>query len=240
MQARALAFKRLSAPSDLGLSGFSIFDGVSRSDLERLEGLSQVRSYRKGQMVFLPGDPGDRFFLVLSGRVKLSRLSDGGKELILDLSEPGTMFGEAAVVEESERDSLAEAVEPTRLRVVPAAPFRALVARDPRAASVLMKLLARQKRNLERRLLEVVHKNAPERLAGLLLDLAKRYGVPDARGTMIRVKLSQTTLGNWLGVSREIVNHTFSRLKARGIIEVVEGRIIIRKIDDLSTAAAAA
>jgi CRP-like cAMP-binding protein len=66
------------------------------------------------------------------------------------------------------------------------------------------------------------------RLADLLVELTGSYGIRDARGTLLRIKLSQSALGSLLGVSREIVNHAVSDLRRRGIIDVVDGRVIVR------------
>jgi CRP-like cAMP-binding protein len=95
---------------------------------------------------------------------------------------------------------------------------------------------SRQKR-LEKRLVDVAHNNAPRRLAELLGELSQSYGVRDTRGTLVRIKLSQSALGNLLGVSREIVNHAVSDLRRRGVIDVADGRVIIQNPEALALAA---
>ena len=102
----------------------------------------------------------------------------------------------------------------------------------------LAQLMGRRQKKLEKRLMDVVYKNAPQRLADLLLELSQNYGVPDSRGILRRIKLSQSALGNLLGVSREIVNHTFSGLRRRGVITVAEGRVIIQDPEALAALAA--
>jgi CRP-like cAMP-binding protein len=102
----------------------------------------------------------------------------------------------------------------------------------------LAKFLGSRQRKLEQRLLDVVTKNAQKRLADLLLQLGESYGVQDARGILLRIKLSQSALGNLLGVSREIVNHTFSDLRRRGVIEIAEGRVVIQDPEALAALAA--
>ena len=102
----------------------------------------------------------------------------------------------------------------------------------------LTETLADRQAWLEKRLVDVAHKNAPRRLAELLLQLRERYGIRDARGTILRIKLSQSVLGNLLGVSREIVSHSVSDLKRRGVLEIVDGRVIIQNQEALAAAAA--
>ena len=189
-------------------------------------------------MLYLPGDDSEAVFFLASGRVKISRLSDHGKELILEIIEPGASFGEAGVLDDKTRENVAEVLEPSAIFAVPAKAFRATLRRNPALLMKLTQSMGRRQRQLEKRLMDVVYKNAPQRLADLLLELSQNYGVRDSRGILLRIKLSQSALGNLLGVSREIVNHTFSGLKRRGVIAVAEGHVIIQNPEALAELAA--
>jgi CRP/FNR family cyclic AMP-dependent transcriptional regulator len=206
-----------------------------RAELERK---ARMRIVQKNRILFLPGDPSDSVYFLASGRVKISRLSETGKELILEILEGGRFFGEAGVLDGLPRETAAEALESTSLWVVSADRFRDVAARTPALALDLARVLGHRQRQLERRLLDVVYKNAPQRLADLLLQLSESYGVRDARGILLRIKLSQSALGNLLGVSREIVNHTFSELKRRGVIDLADGRVVIHDPKALAQLAA--
>jgi CRP-like cAMP-binding protein len=76
-----------------------------------------------------------------------------------------------------------------------------------------------RQKQLEKRLVDLAHKKAPQRLADLLVQLGQSYGVRDARGTLLRIQLSQSALGNLQRLSREIVNHAVSDLRRRGVID---------------------
>ena len=188
--------------------------------------------------MYLPGDRSEAVFFLASGRVKISRLSDNGKELILEIVEPGSFFGETGVLDEEPRETVAEVLEPSTFHAVPEATFRSMLRRRTKLLMKLAQLMGRRQKKLEKRLMDVVYKNAPQRLADLLLELSQDYGVRDSRGILLRIKLSQSALGNLLGVSREIVNHTFSGLRRRGVIIVAEGRVIIQDPDALAALAA--
>lgn len=221
-----------------GLGHFDLFEDLTPHDLQELETLAQVRIVDKGRLLFLPSDPSDSVFFLSSGRIKISRLSNAGKEFILEIVEPGQGFGETGVLNERPRDTMAEALEASTLYVIPGPRFRALLARKPDLLMKLTQLMGERQKTLEKRLMDVVYKNAPARLADLLLQLSRDYGVRDSRGILLRIKLSQSALGNLLGVSREIVNHTFSGLRRKGVIEVSEGRVIIRSPEVLEELAA--
>lgn len=219
-------------------SDLELFRDLGAEVIRELESQSQVRILEKGALLFLPGEPSSAVFLLSSGRIKISRLSDAGKELILEIVEPGAFFGETGTLDEKPRETMAEALESSTLFVVPATAFRRTLAQQPKLLLALTRLMGERQRRLEKRLMDVVYKNAPQRLADLLLELSESYGVRDSRGILLRIKLSQSALGNLLGVSREIVNHTFSGLRRRGVIDVAEGRVIIQNPEALAELAA--
>ena len=222
----------------LNLRDFALFENLDFEEITELESRSQTRIAEKGRLLYLPGDRSDAVYFLASGRIKISRLSDNGKEFILEIVEPGSFFGETGVLDEEPRETMAEALEPSTLYVVPEVRFRSMLKRRPELLMKLAQLMGRRQKKLEKRLMDVVYKNAPQRLADLLLELSQNYGVPDSRGILLRIKLSQSALGNLLGVSREIVNHTFSGLRRRGVITVAEGRVIIQDPEALAALAA--
>lgn len=221
-----------------GLGEFDLFEGLEPREMRDLEASARAQIADKGRLVYLPGDRSGAVFFLVSGRVKLSRLSTSGKEFILEIVEPGSFFGETGVLDERPRETMAEALEASSLLVVPAVTFRAVLKRRPELLMKLAQLMGRRQKQLEKRLMDVVYKNAPQRLADLLLQLSEHYGVRDSRGILLRIKLSQSALGNLLGVSREIVNHTFSGLRRRGVIEIADGRVIIQNPGALAELAA--
>lgn len=244
-QTQCTAFRPLSKPLSSArfrgaspLGDIALFAGLDPGALQELESGAQTRVVEKGGFVFLPGDAPQSVYFLTSGRIKISRLTEEGKEFILDLVEPGRSFGESEVFDGSSRETTAEALERSILLSVPSQTLRHFLARHP---SILMKFTAtlgcRQK-HLEKRLVDLAHKRAPRRLAELLVQLSQSYGVRDARGTLLRIKLSQAALGGLLGVSREVVNQAISDLRRRGVIDVSEGRVIIRNWEALAARAA--
>ncbi len=220
------------------LSAFDLFESLEPRELRELQASTPARTADKGRLVYLPGDRSEAVFFLVEGRVKLSRLSTSGKELILAIVEPGSFFGETGVLDERPRETMAEALEASTFLVVRAPAFRGLLKRCPELLMKLAQLMGRRQTQLEKQLMDVVYKNAPQRLADLLLQLSEHYGVRDSRGILLRIKLSQSALGNLLGVSREIVNHTFSGLRRRGVIVIADGRVIIQDPGALAELAA--
>ncbi len=216
------------------LSDFAFLRGLECEVLRRLDAAAQKKVSSKGGFIFFPGDPSDSVYFLASGRVKISRLSSDGKEFVLDLVEPGEIFGETGALDGEPREAIANLLEPSTLLSVPAPEFRRLLRASPALLMRLAESLAHRRKRLEKRLVDVAHGSASRRLSGLLLQLGGRYGVSDARGLLLRVKLSQSALGSFIGVSRELVNHAMSDLRRQGVVDLAEGHIIIRKPEALA------
>ncbi len=232
---RPLSPARLGGAKPLG--AFPLFEGLEPEALHDLEAFAQTRVLEKGQTVFFPDDRPGSVFFVGSGRVKISRLSVEGKEFILDLIEPGQVFGETGIFDDGPREASAETMERSSVVSVSSERLRSFLAQKPAILMRFTAMLGSRQKGMEKRLLDVAHKGAPRRLAELLLQLSQRYGVRDRRGTLLRIKLSQSAFGNLLGVSREIVNHAISDMRRQGMIDVADGRVIIQNPEALALAA---
>ncbi len=218
------------------LGEFPLFEGLDPEALQDLDAFAQTRVTEKGQAVFFPDDRPASLYFVASGRVKISRLSIDGKEFILDFIEPGQVFGETGIFDGGPREACAEAMERSTVVSVPSERLRSFLAQNPVILMRFTEMLGSRQKKLEKRLVDAAHKSTPRRLAELLVQLSQSYGVRDVRGTLLRIKLSQSALGNLLGVSREIINHALSDLRRRGVIDVADGRIIIQNPELLALA----
>ncbi len=232
---KSLSLARLGRAKPL--SDFPLFGGLDPEAFQDLEAFTQTRVVERGQAIFFPDDRARSVYFVASGRVKISRLSVEGKEFILDFIEPRQLFGETGIFDGAPREAIAEAMEHSTVVSVPSERFRSFLAQRPVILMRFTEMLGSRQKKLEKRLVDVAHKNAPRRLAELLVELSQSYGVRDARGTLLRIKLSQSALGNLLGVSREIVNHAISDLRRGAVIDVVDGRVIIQNPEALALAA---
>jgi CRP-like cAMP-binding protein len=113
------------------LSMFDLFESLDPRELRDLEASTPARTADKGQLVYLSGDRSEAVFFLVSGRVKLSRLSTSGKEFILVILEPGSFFEETGVLDERPRETMAEALETSTFLAVQASAFRGLLKRRP-------------------------------------------------------------------------------------------------------------
>lgn len=203
-------------------------------DLTQLEQMSEMLSLKRREQIVFQGEPGAYVYCLRSGRVKLSRFSPEGRELILDIVMPGEIFGEILGGEEVVQDTIAEAIEDALLCRIPRARFEALLRVHPELAFRLTKLIGLRLKRIESRIEDLVFKDVQGRLATVLLQLARDHGTRESRGCWRVPRLTQQQLAALIGSSREAVNQTLGEFRNRGLIAFEGRRILIPDPDALA------
>ena len=203
----------------------SLFRGLPRETLARVASLATRRAYEKDTVIFMRGDPGDSLCGVATGRVRISSSGRGGKEVFLNIMEPGDAFGEIALLDGSPRTATATAMARTELIVIPREAFSALVQSQPQLAAHLIQLLCKRVRWTAEAMEDTALLSVPARLAKRLLSLATAFGREAESGT--KVTLSQEELAQFLGLSRQITNHHLRAWSAKNWLTLGRGSITL-------------
>lgn len=209
-----------------------LFRGLSDSTLEGIAALAAKRSYYKGSVIFSQGDEGDALFGVASGRVRISASASGGREVFLNIMEPGDTFGEIAVMDGLPRTANAVALDDSALIVIHRSDFLTFLEKEPRLAIHLLKLMCERVRWTSELIEESAFMDGPARLAKRLLILASLHGRA-ARVGHLELRISQAELARFLGISRQIVNQHLADWRRHGWIELGRTQIVIRNTDAL-------
>jgi CRP-like cAMP-binding protein len=192
----------------------------------RIAGTVELLEVRRRQVVYLPGDPGASVFFVNGGRVKISKVTRDGKELTLAYRHGGEVFGELGLIDGGPREEMAEAVDNALITEMALGEFERLLQTYPLLGYRLAKVFALRRRELESAIESLVFKDVSAKLAQLLLRLGDEYGVEDARGTLVALKITHQEMANLIGSTRETVSLTLSQFKRRGLIHT-DGRKVI-------------
>jgi CRP/FNR family cyclic AMP-dependent transcriptional regulator len=211
-----------------------LFRGLSEATLDAIAALAVKRSYYKNSVIFSQGDEGDALFGVVSGRVRISASAPGGREVFLNIMEPGDTFGEIAVMDGLPRTANAVALDTSTLVVIQRADFLPFLEREPQLASHLLKLMCERLRWTSELVEESAFMDGPARLAKRLLILASLHGRA-ARVGELELRISQAELARFLGISRQIVNQHLSDWRRLGWLELGRTQIVIRNADALRT-----
>jgi CRP/FNR family cyclic AMP-dependent transcriptional regulator len=208
------------------LQGSPLFRGLPPATLDRIAALATQRGYRRGEIVFSAGDPGDALYGVVSGRIRISAGTAEGREIFLNVMEPGDTFGEIALLDGGTRTATATATEPAELVSIRREPLFELLEREPKAALELLRLCGERLRWTSGLLEDAALLDAPARLAKRLLSLGEQHGEDGAGGRLVRI--SQEDLSNFLGVSRQAVNERLQDWKAKGWVALGRGTVTVR------------
>lgn len=201
------------------LGGTGLFATLSAGDLAAVAAASRLRRFRRGQVVFSTGDPGDSLIVVVSGRVKVVVRSADGGELTLTIIGPGTVLGEISVADGGPRSADAETLEESSLLLVPREVVQEICARVPSVGQALTSSIAAMLRRLTEAASDLIFLDMPRRVAKVLLSQPR-----GADGT-IRLTLSQEELAHQVGSTRQSVNAALRGFERRGWIGV-QGRTV--------------
>jgi CRP/FNR family transcriptional regulator, cyclic AMP receptor protein len=211
----------------------SLLGSLPEQDLRALAAISRLRSFRRGQVVFTRGDPGDSVIVVVSGRVKITARSADGGELTLAIIQPGDLTGELGVVDGGPRSADAETLEESQLLLIPRDAVRDVCARVPSAAQALTNSIAAICRRLTDATADLVFLDLPRRVAKIVL------GQPRTDDGTIRFRMSQEELAHQAGSTRQSVNAALRGFERRGWIEMHDRVVIVKQPAALSRFAGA-
>lgn len=215
------------------LGDIELFAGLNSRQMARLQQVASLLKVGKGEMVFLPGDASDSVYVVAEGRVKVSNISETGKELTLAFHDTGELFGEMCLLDEPARRTMVIAVLPSRVWEIPKDEFINTALSSPAFALRLSAILGERRHDLENRMESLVFHDVPSRLAHQLIKLAEQYGMEKDGRIEIMFKLSQLELANLIGATRETTSTALNELKRAGILDTSHRTIVIRDLEAL-------
>ena len=181
------------------------------------------------------GQAGTEVMVLVSGRVKITYLTEDGREVVLDFRGPGELLGEMAVVDGNPRSSTVEAIEAVEALAMTAAHFKALVASRPTLANQLLQTTIRRFRESDRKLVEFGASHTIGRVAARLVEMVERFGTPTTAGHVIDLPITQEELAGWTGASREAVAKALHSLRELGLITTERRHFTVLDLEGLQS-----
>ncbi len=203
------------------LSKASLFGGLPAEQLETLAQICLDQKVEKGQSLFSEGSRARGFYLLVSGKIKIFKLSREGKEQILHIFGTGEIFGEVPVFAGGNYPANAEAIEPGRVIFFPRAQFVDLIEKEPSIALNMLGILSRRLRRFTHMVEDLSLKEVPGRLAAYLIYLGERSANPQA----LELDITKGQLASLLGTIPETLSRILAKMAQQDII-AVEGRKI--------------
>jgi CRP/FNR family transcriptional regulator len=202
-----------------------LFSGLPSAEVRRLGELVDTELREQGEVIYRVGDLSDTIYVLKSGKIKLSRTSEDGKEMILYYIRPGEVFGEIAITGQELRNGTATVVEDAFMCSIRRDDLEEYLGRIPGLALEFSRIIGRRKQQIESRVIDLVSKDVRTRLAQALSELATDFGCEEERGTLIDLPLTQSDLAQLVGSTRETTSTVFNEFRRNGLVDS-EGRSI--------------
>ena len=183
-------------------------------------------TFPKGTTIFDEGEPGDRLYIIVDGKIKLARHAPDGRENLLSVMGPSDMFGELSIFDPGPRTSSAVCVTEVTCATMDSTMLRTWIDTHPEISQQLLRVLARRLRRTNASLADLIFTDVPGRVAKTLLQLANRFGTHEGGALRVNHDLTQEEIAQLVGASRETVNKALATFAHRGWIRL-EGKSVL-------------
>ena len=211
-----------------------LFAGLQEKDLQKIKAVATPRQLRKREVLFSDGVEAKGFYVILTGKVKLYKISPEGKEQILHIVSAPDTFAEAALFLEGTYPAFAEALMDSQLLFFPKRNFIELIEKNPQLSINMIVSLSQYLKRFASLIEELSLKEVSSRIAKYLIDLSLKLSKVDTTqfregkvSTEIELDLSKTQLASKLGTISETLSRTLAKMRAKKIIDVKKNRILI-------------
>jgi CRP-like cAMP-binding protein len=214
------------------LRNVPIFTDLSDSDLNRIASKMVSRDYEKGQMILLEESTGETFFIITSGTVKVTRLSDDGREVILALLGGSDFFGEMSLLDGEGRSANIVANEDAEVMTLSRRDFLECLETYPKIAIALLEELAVRLRKSDQQIESLSLSDSEQRIGITLIRLAEERGTIKRGDVTVQNLPYQQDIANMAGTSRETVSRTLKLLEDKKLVKRNGGDITIFNFND--------
>jgi CRP/FNR family transcriptional regulator len=218
------------------LKKISLFSDLDDGLLDLLLEIIEVKTIKKGKIIFWEGDPGNAFYFIKSGKVKISKLSETGREIIIHILGTGDIFAEVTLFKKNAvYPATAEVIEDAVIGLINNKNLEGLILKNPQLALELIRALTDKILSIHERISQLGANDAVERTIRVLLALAEGHGHKTKKGIELCVNITRQDLASFVGTTRETISRIISRLSQAGVLDISEKNIVITNLDRLRT-----
>lgn len=215
------------------LKSMPIFTGLSETELECVQSLSSPRQVPAGQAVFEQGGKATHFFLLASGRLKVTQVTPNGQQIIVRMVHPGDIFGFARALRRDDYPGTAAAVTESTVICWPTGLWQTLIDRWPVLATSVLVTIGQRLEEAHTRIREMATHEAERRIAHTLIRLCRHAGRAEADGIRIDFPITRQDLAEMTGTTLHYVSRIVSAWEARGIVKGGRQKVLVAQPDRL-------
>jgi len=204
-----------------------LFAGLNEEELKRMRAIASLKQIEKKEVLFSDGEEARGFYVILSGKVKLYKISPEGKEQILHIVSAPDAFAEAALFLEGTYPAFAEAMTDCQLLFFPKRDFIHLIEKNPQLSINMIVTLSQFLKRFATLIEELSLKEVSSRIAKYIVDLSMKSSKEGKNPREVELDLSKTQLALKLGTISETLSRTLAKMRVKKIIEVKKNKIVI-------------
>jgi CRP-like cAMP-binding protein len=208
------------------LKKIPFFKDISDSDLFEISQKFFENEFRKGEYLFWEGDPSSRLYVVKQGKVKITKHSSAGKEMVLDIVSAGELCGGGAIFSQTQVAS-AQAIEDVLTYSLSKKDFLLLLERHKKLAIQIIMYLGEKLMKAHEMMISLVSSKVDRRIAALLIGLSEKHGSLVSQGIRINLRLTRQDIADIVGTTVETAIRVMSRFKKQGMLFTDSRHIII-------------
>jgi CRP/FNR family transcriptional regulator, cyclic AMP receptor protein len=212
------------------LKRINLLKGMDPKEMMAFSKMVAMKSYKKHEPIYLPGEPGEYLYLLKKGCVKLSRLSPDGQEFTIAYIKAGEVFGELESIEGVEREHFASAHRDTLVCLLTRSDLVRLLEMKPDLSLKLTKLMGFRRRRFEMRIANLTFRSAPQKLAFLFESLVEEFGEVVLEGIKINLPLTHQDIANLIGATRQTVSELVSEFRKSGFVSIHQKYITVKDL----------
>lgn len=216
------------------LENINLFKELPTEELMKIEKTTTMRTADKGQYIYFPAEPSSSVYFLKKGRIKIGSYSDEGKEIIKRIMEPGEIFGELSLSGEGTRTDFAQAMEDEAIIcAMPLNEMEHLMEHNSKLSLRVTKMIGFRLRRMERRLKDVIFKDARTRIIDFIKEMADTQGKKIGHEILVTHRLTHQDIANLTATSRQTVTTVLNDLKDKNLIYLRRRKILIRDLNKL-------
>jgi CRP/FNR family transcriptional regulator len=204
-----------------------IFTELTDKELSKISALFEERSIKKDEYIFMEEDPSGWFYILSSGRVKIVKHSQSGKDIILEIISPGDVFGGVAVLDKKPFPASAQAMEPVSVVRISRRNLFDLMEEHPVLKLAIVKSFSDRLRNAHETLKNIATERVERRIASLLLKLSEKVGIDDKGYKKLDFPLTRQEIAEMVGTTVETCIRSMSKFQKEGRVKSSGGRIFV-------------
>lgn len=211
-----------------------LFSGLEQSEMTKIATAAHSLRKGRGEFIYMPGDRADSVYVLKKGRIKLSVVSESGKEIAIDIIQPGEMFGEFALIDESLRSNMTQALDDVVILVFNKRDFVNLLESRAKLALNYIRMVGDRRRRMEKKLSDITSKEVPTRVCELLHELSAN-ALTGGEVHHSLIPLTHQDVASLIGASRQTTTSVLNDLMRCGLIELGRGWVRIKSLKDIQT-----